>query len=86
MEKTIMKIWLVLSYVLFSESNALRNQQALSKTPAIVTTVHPEMVIFSFASQANWHERNSIVRYPSVIILIFWWKYILVYLSYQNFG
>ena len=69
MEKTVIKIWLVLSYVLFSESNALRNPQALSKTPAIVRTVHPEIVIFSFASQANWHVRNSIVRYSSVIIL-----------------
>lgn len=46
MEKMVIKMWLVLSYVLFSESNALRNPQALSKTPAIVTTVHPEIICY----------------------------------------
>ena len=54
MEKTVMKIWLVLSYiVLFSESTALKNSQDLPKTPAIVTTAHPEIVLFFFASQVN---------------------------------
>lgn len=68
MEKTVMKIWLVLSYnVLFSETNALQNSQNLPKTPAIVTTAHPE-IVFSFATQVNWYVINSIVRYSYLLL------------------
>ena len=75
MEKRVMKIWLVLSYnLLFSESTALENSQDLLKTPAIMTTTHPEIVLFSFVSHINWYVRNS---YDRIDIFISYFSHIL---------